>query len=250
MKLRRPNETCDESKFILSYSKSKKVKKKLRPILPPIGIDRKPEAEDDKFVRRKANPKVILSRRRKKEKFHHRENKARLNLDRSLVVTPRSKRTSTRGNYDLPLSDTHDRLLYQNSDKKYSSSRSCLKSRKCYHGIDPTTFINHITEEASESYCAPRLKCSEKSHWHACKDKDLKNKERAVISMQKMVRGKIERSYVRKKQRRCMFRLAAESGVLLACEGTIQGESGWYQRNENSLPVCYKVHNDMWTRIC
>jgi len=60
----------------------------------------------------------------------------------------------------------------------------------------------------------------------------------AATKIQSIIRSKI---LARKLKRREMFRLAKKSGVLLACEGTVQGHSGWYQRHESSTPMMYQV---------
>jgi len=69
----------------------------------------------------------------------------------------------------------------------------------------------------------------------------------AATIIQSIIRSKI---LARKLKRREMFRLAKECGVLLACEGTVQGKSGWYQRHESSTPMMYQVdRRGKWSLI-
>ncbi|GMH93790.1 hypothetical protein TrST_g2575 [Triparma strigata] len=75
------------------------------------------------------------------------------------------------------------------------------------------------------------------------KEKKQKKKEiKAAIMMQKAFRAKFARAVLHRMRRRKLFALAAQSGVLLACEGTEQGSTGWYQQTEDSIPVYYEVN--------
>lgn len=69
-----------------------------------------------------------------------------------------------------------------------------------------------------------------------------KKMEKAAIMLQKAYRAKFARAVAHRMRRRKLFALAAQSGVLLACEGTKQGSSGWYQQTEDSIPVYYEVN--------
>lgn len=69
-----------------------------------------------------------------------------------------------------------------------------------------------------------------------------KKMEKAAIMLQKAFRAKFARAVAHRMRRRKLFALAAQSGVLLACEGTKQGSSGWYQQTEDSIPVYYEVN--------
>jgi len=68
-----------------------------------------------------------------------------------------------------------------------------------------------------------------------------RKQEKAALSLQMAWRCRLARVVAKRIRRRNLFALAAQSGVLLACEGTKQGETGWYQQNEDSIPVYYEV---------
>jgi hypothetical protein len=72
--------------------------------------------------------------------------------------------------------------------------------------------------------------------------KRARKMEKAAVMLQKAFRAKFARAVAKRLRRRKLFSLAAQSGVLLACEGTKQGESGWYQQTEDSIPVFYEVN--------
>jgi len=75
-----------------------------------------------------------------------------------------------------------------------------------------------------------------------------RKQEKAALMLQMVWRNKFARAVAKRVRRRNLFALAAESGVLLACEGTKQGETGWYQQNEDSIPVFYEVDaTGRWT---
>ena len=67
--------------------------------------------------------------------------------------------------------------------------------------------------------------------------------ERSAVAVQSFFRGHRSRCYVKKIKRRKLFALAAASGVLLACPGTRQGSTGWYQQTEDTAPVYYEVND-------
>lgn len=74
-------------------------------------------------------------------------------------------------------------------------------------------------------------------------EKKRKKKEiKAAIMLQNVFRSKFARAVAHRMRRRKLFALAAQSGVLLACEGTEQGLTGWYQQTEESIPVYYEVN--------
>jgi len=66
--------------------------------------------------------------------------------------------------------------------------------------------------------------------------------EKCAVMLQNWFRGKFARAVAKRLRRRNLFALAASSGVLLACEGTTQGGTGWYQQTEDSIPVYYEVN--------
>mmetsp|Transcript_25326 Transcript_25326/g.39225 ORF Transcript_25326/g.39225 Transcript_25326/m.39225 type:complete len:214 (+) Transcript_25326:2085-2726(+) len=72
-------------------------------------------------------------------------------------------------------------------------------------------------------------------------DKSERGYARAAKRIQCAIRGKLGRLYFKRLKRRRLFQIAASSGVFLACEGTVQGGSGWYQQTEESAPVLYEV---------
>ncbi|GMH76813.1 hypothetical protein TL16_g07206 [Triparma laevis f. inornata] len=75
------------------------------------------------------------------------------------------------------------------------------------------------------------------------KEKKRKKKEiKAAIMLQNVFRSKFARAVAHRMRRHKLFALAAQSGVLLACEGTEQGLTGWYQQTEESIPVYYEVN--------
>jgi hypothetical protein len=78
-----------------------------------------------------------------------------------------------------------------------------------------------------------------------------KKMEKCAVRLQNWFRGKFARAVAKRMRRRKLFALAAQSGVLLACEGTQQGQSGWYQQTEESIPVYYEVNErGEWKLIC
>ena len=62
-----------------------------------------------------------------------------------------------------------------------------------------------------------------------------RKQEKAALMLQMAWRCRFARVVAKRVRRRNLFALAAQSGVLLACEGTKQGETGWYQQNEDRL---------------
>ena len=63
--------------------------------------------------------------------------------------------------------------------------------------------------------------------------------EQNAIVIQRIVRGRLARSFVRKKRRE----LARKNGVLVACEGTRQGFEGWYE-HDGPEKYYFKINRD------
>ena len=81
--------------------------------------------------------------------------------------------------------------------------------------------------------------------------KRAKKMERSAILLQTWFRSKFARAVLKRMRRKKLFALAAHSGVLLACEGTAQGRTGWYQQSEDSIPVYYEVNErGEWKLVC
>lgn len=80
--------------------------------------------------------------------------------------------------------------------------------------------------------------------------KKEKRRHDAAISIQRRIRGLLGRARFKKLHRKRQFARAKAAGVLLAVDGTVQGESGWYQQDETSLPVYYEVMpNGQWRLV-
>ena len=119
----------------------------------------------------------------------------------------------------------HQNLLDDQSSTNYTSSNN-------FNNTYEDDFYQNNNNKNSNSK-------SEKQQRR--KKKQRKKQEKAAIMLQMAWRNKFARAVAKRIRRKNLFALAAQSGVLLACEGTIQGQSGWYQQSEDSIPVFYEV---------
>ena len=124
------------------------------------------------------------------------------------------------------------------------------RSHNASHFSNPTYCISqsplHVVDCGKDVNVSPKLLSLKAAKDNmrrrgAGKHKSERKRGRAARRIQSAIRGKLGRIRFKRLKRRQLFQIAASSGVLLACEGTVQGESGWYQQTEDSAPVLYEV---------
>lgn len=126
--------------------------------------------------------------------------------------------------------------IKENSNKRISikhKSSSRFSVRISCQGSITSIFPNGDTKQYKQK---PLLSHRKTSPLHPKRTLELQ--EQAAIIIQSIFRGRI---ITKTLKRRELFRVAKASGVWLACEGTVQGESGWYQQSEDSTPLLYDV---------
>jgi hypothetical protein len=125
---------------------------------------------------------------------------------------------------------------YDNDLRSPPVERKSNKRDKKHQNISPLD--NSPPNDAALSNLSPREAKALK------KDAKRRKKQgKASHIIQQAIRSKLARVKVKKLKRKRLFKMAAKSKVLLACDGTVQGGTGWYQQNEDSIPVYYEVND-------
>jgi len=182
--------------------------------LPPIAyIDRKPLQRDPSDLSMYETPV--------RKKAHKRKGKKKSEKNNAQTGKVSSVDNGRRGQFhNGSTSSNRTQSISQSPGRKSGIQKNINFSRKI--------FDFHAIQESSQRRGVGN-------------DKSERRYARAAKSIQCVIRGKLGRLYFKRLKRRRLFQIAASSGVFLACEGTVQGESGWYQQTEESAPVLYEV---------